>query len=478
MKSSVDFAAEHLLESLQSGRLASGPAATDYGEAPLTSLDRLGLRTAVAEPIFQEAVQTSAQLLETPICILSVIDEQFQIFQAALGLSHLGLMNPLAAERRIPREESFGLQVVKRQRYLIVNDVAQHPQLHLSPLHHHYGIQSYLGTPLFTADGVCIGTLEVMDTAQRTFSQKDLTLLELNARWAMSEYEKRQLLTAYSGSFATDERTTSGKGHGPDPQSHVKGLQLKVITALVQELHSPLTAISGMANMLSREIYGPLTHKQQEYARVVLKSSRKLLALTERITDLGDLPSIPQAPALAPTDIEMVVQQSLQQAEAIVCHRKLAVKLTLEPGSRIWQLDRDIIKQLVYQLTMSLGDSSLEDSTIRLHISHKEDRLLLTLWTANPWLGDSLPQDIVRWCRRVGLLASHRPLESLSQRELPQDSSRLPISLPAGEQALRCELGMVLSYRLVQAHGGAVSVQGSAGRGYRYIVKIPSMQHS
>ncbi|MEO1509351.1 MAG: GAF domain-containing protein, partial [Cyanobacteria bacterium J06633_23] len=157
----------------------------------ISMLEQLKLTTSEPIPIFEEATQSVSRLLAAPICLVSVFDKHNQIFKATMGLSSLGLMNQLAATRELPKLESFGIQVVDSGQSLMLTDVTQHPAFSQSLLVQKYGVQAYLGVPLMTAERCCIGTLEVMDIMPRQYTQQDLALLELNARWAMSEYEKQ-----------------------------------------------------------------------------------------------------------------------------------------------------------------------------------------------------------------------------------------------------------------------------------------------
>ena len=160
---------------------------------------------------------------------------------------------------------------------------------------------------------------------------------------------------------------------------------MSLISQLTQDLRNPLTAISGMASMLSREIYGPLTNKQQEYANIVLHSSQNLLMVTNEIMELGALENQSRELTLAPVDIEMLAQQSLQPIEARFNEQKISCNLTVEPGSRIWVLDKHIIKQLLYHLTLSIAKGATSGSTVRLHFSRKDNKLTLAEWVSNPW---------------------------------------------------------------------------------------------
>lgn len=445
----------------------------------MRALEQLKLTSSTPIPIFEEAAQSVARLLAVPICLVSVFEKQSQVFKATMGLSSLGLMNQLAATRELPHTESFGIQIIDSGQSLMLSDVTQHPAFSQSILVQKYGVQAYLGVPLMTSERCCIGTLEIMDIMPRQYTQQDLALLELNARWAMSEYEKQCWLE--DGTIKhTIVNNQSISAPEEKIQDRIDTLRMSLISQLTQDLRNPLTAITGMAGMLSRKIYGPLTEKQQEYANVVLNSSQNLLSLTNEIMELGALEPQPRELFLSPVDIEMLAQQSLQPAESSYKQKDLDFNLSVEPGSRIWVLDKRIIKQLLYNLTLSIAKASAEGSTLRIHVSRRDERLNLAIWTSNPWLGEDLPQTVIDWGRQNSILP---PVPSA---DIPYGFSEAtetmpsPISNSSVNESdsidIRQELGLLLSQRLTDMHGGDITIQGSQNNGYRYVVSLPPFE--
>ncbi|MEM8805079.1 MAG: GAF domain-containing sensor histidine kinase [Cyanobacteria bacterium P01_G01_bin.38] len=469
-------------------------------------LEQLNLLEASHVPVFEEASQMVSRSLTAPICLLSILDQDRQLFKSAVGLSSLGLMNQLAAARMLPRQESFCTHVVESAQVLTLGDTTQHPAFSTSLLVQQYGIQAYLGVPLFTSDGDCIGTLAVMDLMPRQFTPQEIAFLELNARWCMSEYEKQilqQQLQSSGGmtleSLSASQGALSGSGPTdllalsktdksarvrwsktfPERPSQINAIRLGLISQLTQDLRNPLTAITGMASMLSREIYGPLTEKQQEYARIVLDSSQDLLTLVDEIISVGGLEEDAQQLSLAPIDIEMLARQSLKALDKLVQQQDLKLNLSIEPGSRIWVLDKRVVKQLIYQLVSSIIKMSTAGSTLRLHISRKDNRLNFAIWLSNPWLGEDLPQSVVAWGRR------HLPTSSSSPK-----SPTLPVStaiddsdalltrqeVDSSDNTARYELGLLLSLHLTQMHQGSIAIQGALDTGYRLVVSLPSLK--
>lgn len=487
----------------------------------LTHFNLLGAAGAIvgsteAVSIFDEATQTVSRLLAMPICMLSVVDDKMQHLKSVVGLSSLGLMNPLAATRSIPRQESFCTHVIDSGKTFALENATAHPAFSRSLLVHQYGIQSYLGVPLFTAEGCCIGTLAVMDLLPHKFTQQEVICLELTARWCISEFEKQHMHSKLQqGTQPLQAYPLPLEAQGTSDQdsllSKINQVRFDLIVQLTQDLRNPLMSITGMANMLSREIYGPLSEKQQEYAKIVLSSSQQLLTMVDEIVEVGDLEEGGYRLVASTVDIEMIAQQAIASLSNLAQQQELKLKLTVEPGSRIWNLDKRVVKQLIYHLVFSIIKMSTAGSTIRLHVSRKDTSISIALWVSNPWLGEDLPQAVIAWGKsnastglKAGLETSQNagsetsllnqsfsstayPLvEQPAAQSTAPDSSMQPAKSVIEEafatlataqkvDASRQQLGLLLSRHLTEIHGGKAQVQGSAANGYRYIIMLPSL---
>ncbi|MGC1306194.1 MAG: GAF domain-containing protein [Phormidesmis sp.] len=455
------------------------PAQRDQNRAQ--TLAQLKLPGTDAIPVFDEAVQTVSRLLAMPICILSFIDADLQRFKSVVGLSSLGLMNQLAQARSIPRSESFCTHVIDSGQTFAIEDTTAHPAFSHSLLVQRYGIHSYLGVPLITTEGCCIGTLAIMDLLPHQFTQQEVAFLELSARWCMSEFQKQHLLTLlHQGNHPLQSIGTNAQTEN-SLLSKINQVRFDLIVQLTQDLRNPLTSITGMANMLSREIYGPLSEKQQEYTKIVLSSSQQLLVMVDEIVEVGALKEEGYQLSLAAADIEMIGQQALAALENLAKQQELKLKLTVEPGSRIWNLDKRIVKQLIYHLVFSIIRMSTAGSTIRLHVSRKDSNINIALWVSNPWLGEDLPQAVIAWGQRGFSQGSHNQSSLLSSSTANSgqlgETKEVFEALATAQKvdASRQELGLLLSRHLTDIHSGNAFVQGSAATGYRYIVSLPAL---
>lgn len=446
----------------------------------LATLSELGLLETESIPVFEEATQTAAHFLNAPICVLGLVDYDRQWFKAAIGLSRIGLMNDLASSRQLPRQEAFCASVVDRRQVLIINDAVAHPAFANSLLTQRYGIRAYLGVPLFAANGCCLGTLAIMDLAPREFTVRDAELLELTARWCMSEFERNRLLKIAAQGARFASASSDQQPHAIEPPIH--SVKVNLMTQMTQELRTPLTSILGMASVLNRQIYGSLTNKQKEYIDIVHSSGQYLLLLVNEILELGELDDRSQNLNLSPVDIEMLCQQALATLEQVARQREQKIHLTIEPGSRIWSLDKHKVRQLLYHLVFGVIQLSSADSVIRVHISRKRCLLNLNVWTSHPWLGDGLPQAALPDALSAQLLKEASVGETAvaysglamgkAQSETTETSKREEAQLD------RQSLGLMLSRRLAELHGGSLMLQGSMEAGYRYEVSLPQLNRA
>jgi signal transduction histidine kinase len=455
----------------------------------LKALADLGLLDSESIPVFEEATQTAAHFLNAPICVLGLLNAKVEWFKSAVGLSRIGLMNGLATSRQLLREDSFCARIVETPQVLMLNDTVAQPAFADSLLVKKYGIRAYLGAPLFTAQGDCLGTLAIMDLAPREFTVRDAELLEVIARWSMSEFERNFLLKKApqfpQSPFVSPQVSPDSTDAARVTASSVKA---NLLTQMTEELRTPLTSILGMASVLNREIFGPLTDKQKEYLGIVHSSGQHLLALVNEILDLGTLEDIKEDLNPSSVDIEMLCQQALSSLGQAARRQGMQIRLTVEPGSRLWSLDREKVRQILYHLVFGVMQSSPTDSIIRVHVSKKLDHLNVAIWTSHPWLGEGLPQAEIHLMaagktngtegkngdRSLYLLPNETTEESIKPSPIPPAQTKPATHFPK-LNSTRQHLGITLCRQLISLHGGTLALQGSAEAGYRYVISLPQL---
>lgn len=446
------------------------------------AMTRLGLLEADSVSVFDEATQMVVRSLEVPIATLSLAEPDTLRIKSAVGLSRLGLMNELAATRQLPRQDSFCTHVVDSQQGLIIDDTLTHPAFADSALAHLYSIRAYLGVPLITSDNICLGAIAVMDTTPRSFTVRDREFLQLVARWCISEFERLQSAKEPNETLPTAPISPQ-PAVTPEPISLADQLKVELLSQLAQELRTPLTSVMGMASVLTREIYGPLTGKQKEYLGIIHHSGQYLLSLVNEILELSEIKDSGQALNLLSVDVEMLCQQAIGTLEQAAQRREQQIRLTIEPGRRIWLLDKDKVRQMLYHLIFSVIQSSTASSVIRLHVSRKEQNLNFLIWVSHPWLGEGLPyselltQPVLATAGGNGVEAQvdhHSRINGLATSEVVDNLAANQASTPrATNIPHRKNLGLLLSQQLAELHGGQIAMQGTPESGYRYVISLP-----
>ncbi len=458
------------------------------------SMRDLGLLESDSIPAFEEATQVATHFLDIPIGLLGLMTEHEQKLKSAVGLSRLGPMSPLATARQLPRLESFCTHVVDSHQILVVPDTFSHPAFETSVLTHQYGIRAYLGVPMIASNGCCVGTLAVMDQKPREFTARDVEFLQLTARWSMSEFERQHASKSVPSSSSVPSVVAPA-----DPCSLPLAHQIKLelLAQLTQELRTPLTSVMGMASVLMREIYGPLTGKQKEYLDIIHNSGQYLLSLVNEILELAALKeSNDYELQLTSVDIEMLSQQAISSLELAANRRDQKIRLSVEPGHRIWLLDREKVRQMLYHLIFSVIQSSNSGSTVRLHISRKNRNLNIAAWVSHPWLGEGLSYTSCHLqASLMAASANHSDSEwddTYSLGEAVQGGARsldgdvaqagdrlVPSEKSLGLQEKTCsDLGLLLCQQLAEVHGGQLTIQNASEAGYRYVVVLPRLTGS
>ena len=439
----------------------------------LSILTGLGLLKTDSVPIFEEATQTAAYFSESPICILSLMEQERQWFKSAVGLARLGSMNDLAVFREMPRDESFCIHVVDSHQVLAIDDTLNHRAFASSILTQQYGIRAYMGAPLLTSSGACIGSLAVMDVVPRVFTVKDREFLALTARLSMSEYE-RTYLTKHQVSLKSSAAIV--------PQPPTYSIKFELLAQLTQELRTPLTSVMGMASVLNREIYGPLTTKQKEYLDIIHQSGQYLLSLVEEILELSQMEDSAQSLNLSSVDIEMIGQQAIGALEQAAHRREQKIRLSVEPGSRIWMLDKEKIRQMLYHLMFSVIQASNTGSLIRLHVSHKGIGLRLTIWSSHPCFDEELDYSEIYAPQPAAVMGldyngcmNGNGLSAYNLMTVAVVADYEAVSDAIEAEVLRRNLGVLLSRQLAEMHGGKILIQGGSEPGHRYVITLPRL---
>jgi hypothetical protein len=154
----------------RSALLAAAAAARDPER--LAALRATGLLDSAPDPDFDRHVRLAAEVLNAPVALVSLVDQDRQFFKSSLGIAE-----PWASDRQSPLSHSFCQHAVAQREPLVVDDAREHPILRDNPAIADMGAVAYAGVPLIDAAGHALGTLCVIDSRPRQWSSHQVDLL-------------------------------------------------------------------------------------------------------------------------------------------------------------------------------------------------------------------------------------------------------------------------------------------------------------
>ena len=148
----------------------------------LAALLRFELLDTPAEAMFDNITALAAQICETPIALISLVDAERQWFKSRQGLD----------ARETPRELAFCAHAINGETLFEVENALLDPRFRDNPLVTGApDIRFYAGMPLADSEGHNLGTLCVIDRQPRQLSVQQKGALKLLAQQAINLFELR-----------------------------------------------------------------------------------------------------------------------------------------------------------------------------------------------------------------------------------------------------------------------------------------------
>ncbi len=159
---------------------------TDQESRRLETLDRYDLLDTPDEAAFDRITRIAAQLIGTPIALISLVDQDRQWFKSHHGLT----------AQETPRSLAFCSHAIADAAPFVINDALTDPRfrdnaLVTGDLH----LRFYLGVPLRMHDGQMVGTLCALDQVPRKPSPEQISGLADLARVVVDQIELRHIAT-------------------------------------------------------------------------------------------------------------------------------------------------------------------------------------------------------------------------------------------------------------------------------------------
>jgi hypothetical protein len=359
---------------------------------------------------------------------LSLLDPDGQTLRAIWARS-------AAAEVQLSTGYSAGLagssllQIIETGRPRILNDLAaylrEHPESQSTRLIVAEGIRSSLTCPL-VAMGRPLGFMFFSSTRPGAYTGEHVSLIQEIAGQLALTIEKSRLY----------ERMVE-----------LNAQKNTLLGIAAHDLRGPIAVIQGFVELVQEGIAGPVTPKQQEVMSLIRRACNTMLGLIDNFLDLSAIEAGQLRIELREVELRPFLEETAAMNALLADAKSIRIELDLPADLPRARFDPDRLSQVLNNLIGNAIKFSHPGTVITLGGRHVDGELELFVRDQ----GQGIPSE-----------------------ELPElfRSFRRGSVRPTGGEKTN-GLGLAIVKRMVEAHGGRVSVESQVGHGSRFAVRLP-----
>ncbi|WAJ32360.1 GAF domain-containing sensor histidine kinase [Arthrobacter sp. FX8] len=367
------------------------------------------------EPL-KNLVQLAAKLCGVPFGVINVVTSDQQQQVAAVGFE--------AAV--CAREDSMCSQVFLSGKPTVVPDASLDPRLASNPFvtGEIASVRYYASVPLETASGFVLGSLCVFANTPGTPGKDHLGMLEILARQAVQLLELQRRTLQLNSALSEVRESNAKLAEFAGRVSH--------------DLRGPLTTMLGYVEMAGDEVDGD--HPAAEYLQIIDASGHRMLAMLEDVLTYSRMGGALQRQrvSLQTVAAEVAKDLGLSFGSGAVLDAE-AMKLHVDPGQ---------LRTLLQNLVANAVNYRSPDRDLKVRISGISNYHGTTVFVADNGKGIA-PED------------RQRVLEPLVRLHRDGDGHG-------------SGLGLAIARRVVEAHGGELSLKETPGGGTTAVISFPA----
>jgi two-component system CheB/CheR fusion protein len=208
---------------------------------------------------------------------------------------------------------------------------------------------------------------------------------------------------------------------------------LEFLANMSHELRTPLNSINGFSEVLFDETFGPLNAKQKQYVNNVLTSGKHLLLLINQILDMAKVESGKMKLTLSDVSMKTLLSDISMLVADMVSKKKIEMQLQIDADLPDIQADELKVKEIIYNLISNAVKFTPEGGKIGMRAKN---------------IGSEI--EVVVWDNGIGIAAEN--MGKIFEGFFRVDTPYSRVTEGTG-------LGLPLSKKLVELHGGKLSVE-------------------
>jgi len=213
------------------------------------------------------------------------------------------------------------------------------------------------------------------------------------------------------------------------------------------ELRTPLNAIIGFSQVLRDGLFGEVNAKQEEYLEDILTSGHHLLALINDVLDLSKVEAGQVQLELAPFSIEDALERGVSMVREQATRNGVQVTLHANDGLHVVTGDERRVRQVIFNLLSNAVKFTSAGGSVDVTATRANGEVRVSVADTGPGITED----------DLG-----RIFEEFQQTEA------------GARQHEGTGLGLALSKRFVEMHGGRIWCDSEVGKGSTFVFTIPA----
>jgi signal transduction histidine kinase len=391
-------------------------------------------------PVFEAIVESGARLFDgTAVSILLVgTDDKIYLGAGKGSIKENELMNFESVNETglfpmpLDRESIAGLTILDKLESNVSDLFASEMPSRAKKIAEAVGHRSMMGTPIVLEDKA-IGAIMVLRAATGAFSAKQVDLLKTFAGQAAIAIRNVRLFR----------------------EIRDKGLQLEIanrhksefLANMSHELRTPLNAIIGFSEVLDERMFGELNDKQAEYIKDIHGSGQHLLSLINDILDLSKIEAGRMELDLTNFDLSMAVENALTLIKERAGRQSITLTCEMDPQITSLRADERKFKQILLNLLSNAVKFTPDGGRIAVAANRVDSMMSLSVSDSGVGIAPQDCEAVFEEFRQVGNDYTHK--------------------------AQGTGLGLALTRKFVELHGGTIAVQSELGKGSVFTFTLP-----
>ena len=294
------------------------------------------------------------------------------------------------------------------------------------------GYRSVLAVPLLLEQRI-VGALTVWRQETGAFAPEVVNLLQTLATQSALAIQNARLFREIADKSRQLEAASRHKSEFLANMSH--------------ELRTPLNAITGFSEVLLERMFGEINPKQTEYLQDILSSGRHLLSLINDILDLSKIEAGRMELTAATFHVPLALENAVTLVKERAARHGIGLDIDVDPRLGAFVGDERKIKQVLLNLLSNAVKFTPEGGRIGVKAALADGVVEISISDTGIGIAPEDQEAIFEEFRQVG-----------------------------SDEARKREgtgLGLTLTKKFVEMHGGRIWVESEVGRGSTFRFTLP-----